>query len=199
MKILDIYIAALVAPRRLCADLAENTPGGIATPAFFALIGGAISVTLAFLVHSGVQGDTGSALFSTLAIFIPLALVFLLACKLAFLHFIASLWGFRGEIRLLWTGQALAFVPFFLLLPLALILRALDLSGFFALGFIVLTCLAWRFELITASAVYGLSMGKAFLLSILPLALGFAFAVLALLAFVSIVGGLFIATLGFAL
>jgi hypothetical protein len=198
MKTLDMYLAALVAPRRFCAYLTENTPGSV-TPAFFALIGGAISVTLAFLVHAGVRGADGRALFSTLAVFIPLMLVFLLACKLAFLHLVASLWGVRGDVRLLWISQSLAFVPYFLMLPLTLLLHVCGLSGFFALGLLVLMIVALRIEIIAVGTVYGLSTGKAFLLAILPLALSFAFVVLALLAFVSLLGGLFFAALGLVL
>jgi len=198
MKTLDIYLAALVAPQRFCGALAGNKPGML-TPAFFALIGGAVSVTLAFLVHFGAEGESGRALFSTLAVIIPIALLFFLACKMAFVHCIASLWGLQGDIGLFWIGQSLAFVPWFLLLPLALLLRACGLSGFFALGFCVIMAIVWRIEIIAISAVYGLSRGRAFLLSILPFALGFAFVVLALLAFATLVGGLFFAALGFAL
>ncbi|MDR2733304.1 MAG: hypothetical protein LBC99_01520 [Spirochaetota bacterium] len=198
MKTLDIYLAALIAPQRFFGTLAEHKPG-MHTPAFFALIGGAISLTLAFLVHFGAHGESGRALFSTLAVLLPLALLFLLACKLAFVHCIATLWGQSGDPGLYWIGQSLAFVPWFLLLPLALLLRVSGLSGFFALGFCVIMGFAWRIELIALGAVYGLRAGRAFLLSILPFALGFAFAVLALLAFVSLVGGLVFAALGFAL
>jgi len=198
MKTIDIYIAALIAPRHFCGTLAENK-SGMLTPAFFALIGGAISLTLAFLVQSGARGESGRALFSTLAVLIPLALLFLLMCKMAFVHCIASLWGLRGDIGLFWIGQSLAFVPWFLLLPLALILKVCGLSGFFALGFCVIMGIAWRIELIAIGAVYGLSTGRAFLLSLLPFAFCFVFVVLALLAFVSLVGGLVFATLGFAL
>jgi hypothetical protein len=199
MKAMDIYLAALVSPRRLMAGLADKKPGGILTPSFFAFAGGLVSALLAVLVISGVQGESGRALFSTLGVFVPLAALFLLTFKLALVHLFASLWGLQGDVRLFWVGHSLSYMPFFLLLPLALILRALDLSGLFALACILAYAMALRIEIMAMSAVYALNTGRAFLFSILPLALAFVFTLLVLLAFVVLLGGLIIAALGFVL
>jgi len=196
MKIADLYLAALISPRRLSEELAGRKIGGVLTPAFFAFAGGLVSAVMAFLILGGARGESGRALFSTLAIFVPIAALFILMLKLALVHLFASLWGLFGDIRLFWVSQALSFVPFFLLLPLTVLLCAIGLSGFFPLALIALWALAWRIELAAMSAVYKVNLSKAFALSILPLALAFVFVVLALLAFAALVGGLVFAALG---
>jgi len=199
MKTIDIYLSALIAPRPLFEELMRKSIGGVLTPAFFALLGGVLSATLAVLVLTGVQGESGRALFSTLAVLVPLLVLFVLAFKLALVHLFASLWGLSSDVRSFWVSQTLSFVPFFLLLPLTILLRALDIHGLFALVFIAVWAVSWRIEIIAMSAVYTLSTGKAFVLSLLPLALAFAFTLIVLFAFVTVLGSLAFAMLGFAL
>jgi lysylphosphatidylglycerol synthetase-like protein (DUF2156 family) len=196
MKTLDLYLAALISPRRLFEEIVFKRISGVVTPAFFAFLGGVLSATLAFLILFGVQGESGRALFSTLAVFVPLAVLFVLMFKLALVHLFASIWGLRSDVRSFWVSQSLSFVPFFLLLPLTLILRALDLSGLFALALIAAWALSWRIEIIAMSAVYSLSTGRAFMLSLLPLSLAFAFALIVLFAFVTVLGGFVFALMG---
>jgi hypothetical protein len=199
MKVIDVYLAALISPRALMAELAGGKVGGIATPSFFAFVGGILSIVLSILVQGGAHGETGRALFSTLAVFAPLAVFFLLFFKLALVHLFASLWGFEGDVRVFGLGQAISFLPFFLLLPLTLFLRLLDLQGLWIFAFILIYIFAFRIELIAMSAAYTLDTGKAFLFSVLPLALAFVFTLLVLLAFITLLGGLIFAALGFVL
>lgn len=199
MKAVDILLATLTAPRSLAAGLVAGSVGGALAPAFFALAGGVLSATLGLLVVTEASGSSGRTIFSTLGALLPLVALFIVAFKTALVHLFAGLWGQKGDVRPLWVAMLYSFAPWFLLLPLALLLRAGGVPGLFFAAFLAVTVLGWRVELAALAAVYRLAPARAFALFLLPLALGAVFVLLVFLALASLVAGLAVAALGLVL
>ena len=123
-----------------------------------------------FLMLPGTVSATKPVLALSLVIdlIVVLGILFFLT---AIFHLVAGISGGRGKGSSLYTVFSLALIPFWMITPLAIILRALERGGLFLFSALWLIILGWTTALfiIGIREVYRLSWGKTAAIFIFPL------------------------------
>lgn len=191
-----LFLAALSSPRRFFQSLMEGKRAPNYTPAVIAMLGSILAATTGLLLVLAARGGTGRTLFSILGLAFPLLTLLFLVFKSSIFHLFTSLWGTPGSVGRLVLCLLYSFLPFALLLPVALLLRAAGMEGLFLLAFVAVMIYSYSMEVAALTAVYGLSRGRALALFLLPLLVQVTFILVIFLGFLSVFTGLFLKGMG---
>ncbi len=148
-----------------------------------------VSGVVGLLIATSADGASGRRLFSTLSILFTLLAFLSVIFKTALVHLSASLWGKTGDVRFTFMGNVFSFVPFLLLLPVAILLRGINsepLIFFFYLGFLFV---GYRIEVFAIAANYDISPKKALLVFLTPFLMQVIFGLIVILGVMSMITG----------
>lgn len=187
MQAISLFLAALGSPAVFFSSLQWRNAGGSRPAAgLLALLSGTLSLVLGTVLAADGRFTAFSG-FSTALVFLFL---FSLLLKGALLHFFASLWGSRGKAGDLLLALPYTWLPFLLLLPAALVLRAAGMLSLYPLVFLGVLGYSYCMEVGALKAVYRLKTGRAVLVFLVPILLQLVFVFIFVLGLVSALAGM---------
>jgi len=148
-----------------------------------------VSGVMGLLIATGSDGVSGRSLFSTLSVLFTLLAFISVIFKTALVHFSASLWGKTGDVRFTFMGNIFSFIPFLLLLPVAIILRGVNGEAWIFLFFLISLFISYRIEVFAIAANYSIPHKKALLLFFTPFLMQVIFGLVVVLGVMSMITG----------
>lgn len=152
--------------------------------------------TAAFLLLGERAAVSNRLILIVFGALLALAGVISALIKAGLYHLFAGFRDRQGDVRTVLVSQLFSFAPFLLLLPAALILRAVGLEGVFFFIYLYLLFRSYRIELAGVRTAYRFTRGRGVLLVALPVALQAVFCVMAVVGVLVVSVGVLLAGSG---